>query len=174
MTAMILDHDGASLSNSPAHDPASALIGLKLAFVTAIVGGQRIGLPIADVQDVLSKQEIQAVPLAPPAVVGALNLRGKIVTALDFRVCLGLEPCADPTAAMGIVVDHNGELYNLLVDEIGDVASPAPELFERPPATLTQAWRSACAGIYRLEDTLLLTLDIPRLLASVDGIAASQ
>lgn len=155
------------------NDVAHALLGLKLAFVTATVGGQRIGLPIADVQDVLNKQKIQNIPLAPSAVVGALNLRGKIVTALDLRICLGLEPCSDPSVAMGIVVSHNGELYNLLVDEIGDVTSPPRDTFERPPATLSPAWRNACTGIYRLDDALLLTLDIPRLLASVNGCAAN-
>ena len=67
---------------------------IQQSFVTASIAGQRIGILIAEVQDVLNKQKIHKIPLSPPAIVGALNLRGRIVTALDLRLCLNLEPCA--------------------------------------------------------------------------------
>lgn len=169
MTSMMNADKGGAVD-----DAAGSMIRPKLAFVTAIVGGQRIGLPIADVRDVLDRQNIQSIPLAPKAVAGALNLRGKVITALDLRICLGLEPCPDPSAAMGVVVSHNGALYNLLVDEIGDVASPSPDSFERPPTTLSMAWRNACPAIYKQDDALLLTLDIARLLSSVNGSLETQ
>ena len=94
---------------------------IQQSFLTASIAGQRIGIPIAEVQDVLNKQKIHKIPLSPPAIVGALNLRGRIVTALDLRLCLNLEPCAVPESAMSIVVEDENELYSLLVDEIGDV-----------------------------------------------------
>ncbi len=108
--------------------------GIQQSFVTARIAGQRIGIPIAEVQDVLNKQKIHNIPLSPPAVVGALNLRGRIVTALDLRLCLNLEPCAAPESAMSIVVEYENELYSLLVDEIGDVETPPSHLYERPPS----------------------------------------
>jgi purine-binding chemotaxis protein CheW len=90
--------------------------GIQQSFVTASIAGQRIGIPIAEVQDVLNKQKIHNIPLSLPAVVGALNLRGRIVTALDLRLCLNLAPCAAPESAMSIVVEYENELYSLLVD----------------------------------------------------------
>jgi purine-binding chemotaxis protein CheW len=147
---------------------------IQQSFVTASIAGQRIGILIAEVQDVLNKQKIHKIPLSPPAVVGALNLRGRIVTALDLRLCLNLAPCAAPESAMSIVVEYENELYSLLVDEIGDVETPPSHLYERPPATLGPAWRTVCSGVYRMDEALLLTLDIANLLeVTVDG-AVSQ
>lgn len=149
-------------------------LSAQQSFVTATIAGQRIGIPIADVQDVLNRQKIHNIPLSPPAIVGALNLRGRIVTALDLRLCLNLKPCADPESAMSIVVEHENELYSLLVDEIGDVETPPGHLFERTPTTLGPAWRMVCTGVYRMDETLLLTLSIASLLAATAEGSASQ
>jgi len=54
-------------------------------FVTIRLSGQLCGIPVLAVHDVLSEQAITVVPLAPPAVAGVLNLRGRIVTAINLR-----------------------------------------------------------------------------------------
>lgn len=164
-------NQGLNYSPKSGNEPAHII---QQSFVTAGIAGQRIGIPIAEVQDVLNKQKIHQIPLSPPAVVGALNLRGRIVTALDLRLCLNLEPCAAPESAMSIVVEYENELYSLLVDEIGDVETPPSYLYERPPATLGPAWRTVCSGVYRMEEALLLTLDIANLLEATVAEAVSQ
>jgi purine-binding chemotaxis protein CheW len=138
----------------------------RQSFVTATIAGQRIGIPISEVQDVLNKQTIHRIPLSPPAIVGALNLRGRIVTAIDLRQCLGLAPLEAVDSAMSIVIEHENELYSLLVDAIGDVETPPAHLFERPPATLSASWRAMCSGVFRLESALLLTLETAGLLTA--------
>ena len=64
---------------------------------------------------------------------------------------------------MSIVVEYENELYSLLVDEIGDVETPPSHLYERPPATFGPAWRTVCSGVYRMDEALLLTLDIAKI-----------
>src|SRR5216683_7248597 len=59
-------------------------------FVSVVIGGQLFGIPVLQVRDVLASQRITRVPLAPPEVAGSLNLRGRIVTAIDLRTRLGL------------------------------------------------------------------------------------
>ena len=54
-------------------------------YVTAMVGGQLFGLPIGRVQDVFLPDRLARVPLAPPEIAGLINLRGRIVTAIDMR-----------------------------------------------------------------------------------------
>ncbi len=61
-------------------------------FVTATIAGQLFGIPVLTTQDVLSPQTLASIPLAQPEVAGALNLRGRIVTAIDLRVRLVMEP----------------------------------------------------------------------------------
>ena len=133
-------------------------------FVTVTIGGQLFGIPVLQVQDVLGPQRITRVPLAPPEVAGSLNLRGRIVTAIDIRARLGLV-CGDGEAArMSVVVDHGGELYSLMVDQVGEVLSLSAASYERNPATLDQRWRDVSAGIFRLDGTLLVVLEVSRLL----------
>jgi len=133
-------------------------------FVTMTISGQLFGIPVLTVQDVLGPQKITMIPLAPPEVAGALNLRGRIVTAIDVRKCLGLEPNKNQSESMSVVVDHEGELYSLIIDSVGEVLSLPADCFERNPATLDAKWRDVSAGVYRLKNKLLVVLDVARLL----------
>lgn len=133
-------------------------------FVTMTIRGQLFGIPVLQVQDVLGSQKITRIPLAPREVAGSLNLRGRIVTAIDVRLRLGLEPADADAKRMSIVVDHQGELYSLMVDSVGEVLSVPASSHERNPATLDPVWRDVSEGIYRLDGQLMIVLDVSRLL----------
>jgi purine-binding chemotaxis protein CheW len=150
---------------SGAVEPAAAF-GATAAndFVTMTVADQLFGIPVLTVQDVLGPQRITRIPLAPPEVAGALNLRGRIVTAIDVRRRLGLVKRDADKPGMNVVVDHKGELYALMVDNVGEVLSLSAESYERNPATLDPRWRDVSAGIYRLKGKLLVVLEVARLL----------
>ena len=133
-------------------------------FVSITVANQLFGIPVLQVQDVLSLQRITRIPLAPPEVAGSLNLRGRIVTAIDLRTRLRLPPPPKGQSGMSVVVDHGGELYSVMVDSVGEVLSLPAEMAERNPATLDPVWRDVSEGIYRLDKTLLIVLDVARVL----------
>ena len=133
-------------------------------YVTVMIDDQLFGIPVLQVQDVLSPQAITRIPLAPPEVAGSLNLRGRIVTAIDVRTRLGLPPRDATGRKMSVVVDMSGELYSLIVDAVGEVLTVPENAFERNLATLDPVWRKVSIGIYRLEARLLVVLDVPRLL----------
>lgn len=135
-------------------------------FVTMFIEGQMFGIPVLMVQDVLGPQKITRIPLAPPEVAGSLNLRGRIVTAIGVRKRLRLKQREgeEHGEGMSVVVDMKGELYSLMVDSVGEVLSLPSAKFERNPPTLDPLWREFSNGIYRLEDKLLVVLDVPRLL----------
>ena len=133
-------------------------------YVTMSIADQMFGIPVLQVQDVLGHQRITRIPLAPPEVAGSLNLRGRIVTAIDVRLRLGLAARPKDKPGMSIVVDLRGELYSLMVDSVGEVLSLSNEDFERNPATLDGRWREVSTGIYRLNGQLMVVLDVPRLL----------
>lgn len=133
-------------------------------YVTMTIADQLFGIPVLQVQDVLGHQRITRIPLAPPEVAGSLNLRGRIVTAIDVRLRLNLSPRLKGKSGMSIVVDLRGELYSLMVDSVGEVLSLSNDDFERNPATLDPRWREVSTGIYRLNGQLMVVLDVPRLL----------
>ena len=133
-------------------------------YVTMSIGGQLFGIPVLKVQDVLGTQTITRVPLAPVEVAGSLNLRGRIVTAVDVRLRLGLPKRESDKAAMSVVVEHEGELYSLLVDSVGEVLSLESRDYQRNPPTLNPRLREFSDGIYRLNDSLLVVLSVSSLL----------
>lgn len=132
--------------------------------VTMHVGGQLVGIPVRVVQDILGFQRITRVPLAAPEIAGVLNLRGRIVTAIDLRRRLGMLANDDAKPAMSVVCEHGGELYSLLIDQIGEVIQPPPDRFDLDLTPLSPAWREFSKGIYRLDGQLLVVLDVGRVL----------
>ena len=137
---------------------------VERAFVTLTVADQLCGVPVLAVRDVLGPQAITRIPLAPPEIAGSLNLRGRIVTAIDLRRRLRLSPAPPGMEPMSVVAEQGGELCALLVDQVSEVMSLPASAFERNPPTLEPAWAAFSAGIYRLQDRLLVVLDVARLL----------
>ncbi|MBX6747402.1 MAG: chemotaxis protein CheW [Acetobacteraceae bacterium] len=134
-------------------------------FLTLTVADQLCGVPVLAVRDVLGPQTITRIPLAPPEVAGSLNLRGRIVTAIDLRRRLGLPPRDAGAAPMSVVVEREGELYSLLADQVGEVL-PLPRSDRAPnPPTLDPLWREVSDGVHRLGERLLILLDVERVLA---------
>jgi purine-binding chemotaxis protein CheW len=134
-------------------------------FVTLTVASQLCGVPVLSVRDILAEQSITRIPLAPPEVAGSLNLRGRIVTAVDLRRRLRLPPASPGAPRMSVVTEHGGELYALLVDQVREVMSLSASQYEPTPPTLHGAWSAFSDGIYRLPGSLLVVLDVARLLA---------
>ena len=133
-------------------------------FVSFSIAGQLFGIPVIKVQDVLSSQRTSPIPLAPPEIAGSLNLRGRVVTMIDMRLCLGLPARDSSDAEMIIVVEHGQDLYGLTVDSVGEVLDLSAQNYERNPPTLDSKLREYADVIYRLDDTLLVVLDVNKLL----------
>ncbi|MCB1783146.1 MAG: chemotaxis protein CheW [Alphaproteobacteria bacterium] len=138
-------------------------------YLTVMIAGQRFGVPVLQVQDVLRDQRVTKIPLAPPEVAGSLNLRGRIVTAIDVRRKLGVEERKQDAERdnMSVVVEYNHELYSLIIDKVGDVLSLDDSSFEKNPGTLDPVWKDISLGIYQLDGELMVVMDVPKLLNSV-------
>jgi purine-binding chemotaxis protein CheW len=156
-----------STARTSDHNGGLPMSGDYKEFLTILIAGQRFGIPILQVQDVLGRQRVTKIPLSPAEVAGSLNLRGRIVTAIDVRCRLGIAPRAEGEKEMSVVVEHDNELYSLIIDTVGDVLALENSEFEATPPTLDSSWRDVSSGIYRLEGELLVILDVPKFLGSV-------
>jgi purine-binding chemotaxis protein CheW len=134
-------------------------------YVTVAVADQAFGIPVRLIHDVLPDQTLTPVPLAPAAIAGLLNLRGRVVTAIDLRGRLGAAPRASADDRYFVVVEQDGELHGLAVDGIGAVLSVAEDQIGRVPAQLDPAWREIATGVYPAADGLVVLIDIRSLLA---------
>ena len=129
-------------------------------FLTFTLADQLFGVSVLQVNDVLGPQKITRTPLSPSAIAGVMNLRGRIVTAVDVRSCLRQPARPADAAHKSVVVEQKGELFSLIIDEVGDVLSLSSDSFEPVPETLDATWRGVAAGIHKLHDRLLVVLDV--------------
>ena len=131
-------------------------------YATFLVAGRHVGLPVLDVQEVLRAQRLTRVPLAQEAVEGLINLRGQIVPALEMRRLFGLPPREVPAEPLSVVVRTRQGAVSLQVDDIGDVLELDPEALAAPPPNVDEKVRALLRGVQKLNDRLLLVLDIGR------------
>ena len=134
-------------------------------YVTVRVSGQLFGIEAAAVQDVFLPRAVTPVPLANPEIVGVLNLRGRIVTAVCARRRLGLPPLpagAPEPKAVGIEI--RGDSYGLVVDAVEAVIKLETDELISPPGALPARWAEIISAVSRLENELLVVFDVGRLL----------
>ena len=128
-------------------------------FCTFYVGDLFLGIEVERIQEVLRDSVVTAVPKAPSAILGLINLRGQIVTAVDLRTRFGLPNRDSEASSTILVLDGADELLSLVVDRAGDVVEVEDDHFEEPPDTLKSESRRLVRGAYKLEHRLLLVLD---------------
>lgn len=137
-------------------------------WATFMLAGEMFALEVQDVQEVLMYQPLTPVPLAPPHIVGLLNLRGQILPAIDLRRRLGFPP-RDAAKDGGnlLVLNVEGKPVGVVVDEIGDVVELEGTDWRPTPDTLAAAHRPFVFGICPIEGHVLLGL-------SVDSVTADE
>jgi purine-binding chemotaxis protein CheW len=142
------------------------------------VAGQLCGIPVLDVHDVIrGGQRMTPVPRAAPAIIGILNLRGRIALAVSLRRYLEL---ADDTShlsntltTMSLVIENAGNLYCLAVDSVGDVLSLEGKAEPVPPV-LDANWRKAVSGVWPCDGALLAQLDVRGIIDALCAVPDEQ
>ncbi|MGA8614240.1 MAG: chemotaxis protein CheW [Xanthobacteraceae bacterium] len=142
-------------------------------YVTFTTAEQIFGLPIARVQEVFRPTRITRVPLAGAQIAGVLNLRGRIVTAIDMRSRLGLPVREGDAAPMAIGIESRSESFGLLVDALGEVLRLSDGDIEANPVNLDRKLAGVSAGVHRLDGQLLVVLDVDRVLDAGTEAAAA-
>jgi purine-binding chemotaxis protein CheW len=152
------DHRPAGGGRAPAAPPKTRSI------FTVSAAGERLGLPVACVNTIFRVSRITPIPLGPPEVVGLVNLRGKIVTAASLRRRLGHDASTSHEGAIAIGIEHRGESFALLVDEVGDVVTVDESARIPAPANLSAERLGLTAAVYRLDEAFISVFDMDAIL----------
>ena len=130
------------------------------------------GMLVDNIEDVLTPHDITPIPLAPPEVMGSLNLRGRIVTAINLKVKLSLvknnensDDKKKKSKQKNIVIEHDGQLYSFLVDEVSEILDIAPEEIAGNPENISEEWKNYSKGIFTMKDELMVILDMEKLVS---------
>jgi purine-binding chemotaxis protein CheW len=138
-------------------------------WVTFEVAGELFALPVDCVEEVLRVAGITRLPYAPSAVRGITHRRGRVLTVMDLRVRLGLEPAVLTPQSRICVVSSRGVSIGLLVDGARQVVRLLPSGHQEPPADVMTERSQFVTGIHSLEESLVILLDIDRILLLDDG-----
>ncbi len=118
-----------------------------------------VGIEVSCIQEILRFQPLTRVPLAPSPVRGLMSLRGQIVPVLDLRERLGLPAASDDQESFVVLIRTAEGPVSLVVDRVGDVVDVTEDIFEPVPETMQSQLRPFLHGAYKLEKSLLLSLN---------------
>lgn len=118
-----------------------------------------VGIEVSCIQEILRFQPLTRVPLSPSTVRGLMSLRGQIVPVLDLRERLGLPAATDERESFVVLIRTAEGPVSLVVDRVGDVVDVTDDLFEPVPETMQSQLRPFLHGAYKLEKSLLLSLN---------------
>lgn len=137
-----------------------------LQLVTFSIGDEEFGVEILKVQEIIRMLEITKVPKAPPFVEGVINLRGKVIPILDLRKRFGLSSRSHDKNTRIIVIEINSMIVGFIVDSVSEVLRLPANTVEPPPPVVAGLDSDYISGVGKLEDRLLIMLDLNRLLSN--------
>lgn len=143
-------------------DGVLELVGFRLE-------GEEFGVPIRKVREIIRMQEVTRVPHAPDFVEGVVNLRGQIVPIVDLRRRLGMSPKESDRDTRIVIVEFDGELVGFVVDSVTEVLRVPEDRIEPPPDMVAE--QDYIEGVGKLEDRLLIILDLCKVLSGEEGDA---
>lgn len=136
--------------------------------VTFSTGDEEFGVDILKVQEIILPMAITKVPKAPEFVEGVINLRGKVIPVIDLRRRFGLKSKAQDKYTRIIVIEINHMIVGFVVDSISEVLRIPANTVEPPPPVVAGLESEYINGVGKLEDRLLIMLDLDRLLSRED------
>jgi len=149
--------------------PPEHRIGATTDVLLFRVGGEEFGFPLDLLREVVELVEIKRIDdEAAGSVVGIIDYRGTVIPVVDTRRLLRLAPAQYGLNARIIITDAGGETAGLLVDEVHDVRAIFEDAIEAPGPTVPL--RRYVSGIARLDERLLLILDLEKMLGAQRGI----
>jgi len=141
---------------------------MMIQLVTLRIGGQLFAINLEMVEDVFKPEQYTPIPSVRPEIAGILNLRGRIIVAINTDQLLGLPPIDEPIVGRQMVnVRYLNESYGLLADSVGDVAAFKLADIKPNPINLDGNLSIYSQGIIRLDDELMTVLMADRLVARV-------
>jgi purine-binding chemotaxis protein CheW len=148
--------------------PASVqLVGFRLA-------EEEYAVEIAKVREIILPEEITRVPQTPAYLKGLINLRSTVIPVVDLRLRFGFDEREPTDSTRVVVVNIRGKTMGLIVDAVSEVLRVARDQIAAPPPTVAAPERQYLTGLVKLENRLLILLDVDKILNDDETIAAEN
>ncbi len=141
-----------------------------LQLVTFKLAGQKYAVDILKVQEINNMKEITGIPNSPPYLEGAINLRGKVIPVINLGKKFGFEG-GDNSLSKIVIMDIRGVIMGMVVDSVSDVLRIPRDVVEPPPPVSSDFNNEFISGIAKLEEGLVILLDLDKLLDEGERLA---
>jgi purine-binding chemotaxis protein CheW len=139
-----------------------------LQLVSFNIGDEEFGVDILKVQEINRMLDVTRVPNAPEYVDGVINLRGKVIPIIDLRRRFGMERKEHDKNTRIVVVELSGKVVGFVVDAVSEVLRIPKSVTEPPPPIVAGVDAEYITAVGKLEDRLLILLDLEKVLSSED------
>lgn len=134
-------------------------------FVAFQVGTELFAFPIQHVKEIIRLSRVTVVPQVKEYVQGIINLRGKIITVVNLHKLLRSDNNeVNAEEQRVIILEHNNLLQGFMVDVVSEVLNVPFDAIEPPPQLTGQA-QQYLAGVAKVNERLLLLLDVDALVS---------
>lgn len=147
--------------------------GELLQLVSFHVGGEEFGLDILRVQEIIRIQQLTRVPNSPEFMDGVINLRGRVIPVISLRKVFGLGELAFDKQTRIVVVEVKGSVLGFIVDSVSEVLR-IPAATVEPPPRLGKVDREYVSGVGKLDDRLLILLNLEHLMSSAEQVCPTK
>jgi purine-binding chemotaxis protein CheW len=154
-------------------DPRSAVDDESRQLVSFRVGNEEFGLEIQRVQEIIRHQSLTRVPNSPDFVEGVINLRGKVIPIIALRKRFGVDYKPQDTETRIVVLEVGDMVLGFIVDSVPQVLRVPINSIVEPPR-IFEGRREYVTGVAKLQDRLLILLDVDRVLQSGEAAAAAR
>lgn len=135
---------------------------------------ETFGIDIAKVWEIITPKTITKVPHTASFIEGIINLRGQVIPVIDLRKRFGL-PTGERTRSERIVViEIEGNTLGMFVDGVSEVLHINSDQVEAPPPAVTNVDSDYLAGVAKLEERLIILLNLDKVLANHEKLALEK
>ena len=132
---------------------------------------EEYGVEITKIREIILMGDITQIPQTPHYVNGLINLRSTVIPVIDLRKRFGL-PEGESTDESRIMVLHVGtRTIGIVVDAVSEVLRVTRDQIAAPPSTVVSVERKYLTGLVKLEERLLILLDIDTIFSEEDTTA---
>lgn len=141
-------------------------------YLVFTVKGQEFGIQAMRIQEITAMMDIADVPNAPVHIEGILNLRGRLVSAVNFRKRFHFELKEQDEDTRIIIMEHEGFPVGIIVDIVEEVIKiPAAKVQQIPPTATSSLPDGYITGVGMLDSRLVILLDVDKVLNKTDLVA---
>jgi purine-binding chemotaxis protein CheW len=163
-----------STNQNPEKDITNSDTSHGRQIVAFCLGAETYGVDIQKVREIIPIQKIVPVPRAPDFVEGIINLRGKVIPVLDLRKHFGFEKKQATPEQRIVLTEADGEGIGVIVDSVSSVLRISDDSVEPPASVITGDEIDYIQGIAKVNDSLIVLLDLTRIISDAEKRTLKQ